>query len=232
MTDLALFDMPESFADDKWDLRRVNHHTAELWFGKHHYLGTVGNAQAGLFGLYAGDLIAVVAVGNAGNVHGVAKRYALEAWRGNAEITRVAVHPDAPTNTASRAVAAVCRRLAREGWEWLFSYADTGQGHHGGIYQALNATYVGLSDPGRSGFLLDGTPIHPRSVVATFGTQAWPKVRDIAEKRGQVIEKVDDAIAPKHTYILVIAEDPRRRFRIRRHLKDHAQPYPKRAVAA
>lgn len=209
------------------EVRPVSNFTAQRWLGTHHYLANVGNAQVGIFGLYVGDMIAIVTIGNASNAYGITSKYGLDRWKGNVEITRVAVHPEAPTNTASRAIAAVCRILGREGWEWLFSYADTGQGHHGGIYQALNAVYVGISPP-LPGYLMDGAPMHPRTVVATYGTQAWPRVRELARERGHTLEKVRTMNAAKHTYILPVANDARTRFAIRRALKRYERPYPKR----
>jgi hypothetical protein len=224
----AMFDMGPPIIDvSRLVVRRINTFTAARWFADHHYLANIGTAQVGTFGVYGGDLVAVVNVGNPGNVHGVAEKYGLTEWKGNKEITRVAVHPDAPTNTTSRAIAMVCRVLARDGWEWLFSYADTSQGHHGGIYQALNAVYVGISE-GRAGYLMDGKPMHPRTLVSTYGTQAWPRIRDIVAATGHTLEKVEDLNADKHTYIVVIASEQRVRFRIRNALEPYRQPYPKR----
>ena len=103
--------------------------------------------------------------------------------------------------------------------------ADTGQNHHGGIYQALNAVYLGVSE-GRPGWLLDGKQIHPRSVVARYGTQARIEAPIRAAKRGENLVYVPDLITGKHTYILPIGDKKVRRD-IREHLKPWIHPYPK-----
>jgi hypothetical protein len=108
----------------------------------------------------------------------------------------------------------------------VFSYADTGQGHHGGIYQALNAVYVGVSAT-RPGYLLDGEPIHPRSVVSWLGTQARDDAPRLAAERGHVLEWIEDLNTAKHTYILPVG-CARDRAAIRRHLAQFAHPYPTR----
>lgn len=226
--DLELFDEPEPVFDRtrEWAVREVTPVTTRRWVKDWHYShrypggGTVG------YGVFAPDMIALVTVSMATNAAGVAKRLGLELHPGNMEISRVVAHPSAPKNTASRAIAACYPIWRARGWEWLFSYADTGQNHHGGIYQALNAIYCGLS-PARDGYLVNGEPMHPRSVVARYGTRAWPRVVDVAASQGDVIERVDDMNTPKHTYILPIGAPASRRA-IRAALAPFAKPYPKR----
>lgn len=225
---LSLFDVAPPRWHGDWAPRPVTPVTAKPWLEAYHYIGTI-NSSSTSWGVFAPDMVAIVQVGMPGNAHGVAKLYGLEQWRGNAEVTRVAVHPDAPKNAASRAIACVCERIySEEKREWLFSYADTGAGHHGGIYQALNAVYVGVS-AGRDGWLLDGEPIHPRTVVGMFGTQAKEEAPKRAAAQGKVLEYAPGLITAKHTYILLIGPPAVRRS-IREHLDEagHARPYPKR----
>lgn len=225
---LALFDTHSvSFDMSQLVMRRTNHYTAQNWTAKYHYSGTAGGGGATYYGAFAADLIGIVIIAQPTNDHGVAAKYGLDGIPGNMEIARVVVHPDAPRNTTSRIVAMACRQYHRDtNTKWLFSYADTGQGHHGGIYQALNSVYVGMSPP-RPGYLIDGKPMHPRSVVATFGTQAWPRVQQLAADRGHDLQKVQNMNTPKHTYILPIG-DRRTQKAVREVLRSHAKPYPKR----
>jgi len=207
-------------------VRKVSFYTALRWVAQYHYLGTMP-AHAIPYGWFAPDMKAIVVFGQPSNAHGVAKKYGLEAFPGNIEIIRVAVHPDAPRNSASQVVAAACDTFhADTGLAWVFSYADTGQGHHGGIYQALGAVYVGVST-GRPGFLMDGEPIHPRTVVSKFGTQG-AGVYELARIAGHELVKVEGLNSDKHTYILPIGP-PAIRRRIRRALEGSMLPYPKRA---
>jgi hypothetical protein len=55
---------------------------------------------------------------------------------------------------------------------FALSYADTAEGHHGGIYQATNWKYVRLSK-GDTGFRSpDGSYHHGRSLVSKYGTRS------------------------------------------------------------
>ena len=163
------------------------------------------------------------------NTAGVAGRIGVDVaeWPGNMEISRVIAHPNAPKNTPSRSVA-MALGLWRKDWTWVFSYADLGQNHHGGIYQALNAIYVGIGNVGgRPGFLLNGQPLHSRSVVSRWGTQAWPRVREIARLEGHILVRVDDMETEKHTYILPCG-GPAQNRALRKLLAPITLPYPKR----
>ena len=223
-TDGALFALAPDWSGEHV-MRKVSFFTALSWVAKYHYLGTMPS-HAVPYGWFAPDMKAIVVFGQASNAHGVAKKFGLEAWPGNMEIIRVAVHPDAPRNSASRCVSAALDAFHRDtGLLWVFSYADTGQGHHGGIYQALGAVYVGVSDA-RPGYLLDGEPIHPRTVVSRFGTQGKDVFR-LAKLAGCELVKVDDLNSAKHTYIIPCGPPATRRA-IRKALHVHVRPYPKR----
>jgi hypothetical protein len=225
----TLWEMGAPDWSQHWATREVTYESAEAWVGRYHYLGKSPAGAAMRIGVFAPDMVGCVIYAQATNAHGVAKKYGLEKFKGNIEIARVAVHPDAPSNSTSKCVAAANAHLhAVTALEWVFSYADTGQGHHGGIYQALGAVYVGLSDA-RHGFLLDGEPIHPRSVVARYGTQAMKnnEAVTIAAARGERLEYVEDLNTAKHIYLLPIGNKASVRA-IRKALAPFAQPYPKR----
>lgn len=235
MTD-ALFAMPESVLDPgrEWTMRELGSaggkfDTARGWVERWHYSHRMPGGGTRTFGLFAPDMACCVMTSIPNNVHGIATRYGLHRWPGNIEISRVVAHPTAPPNTASRSVAAVLHFYGSQRVEWLFSYADTGQGHHGGIYQALNGIYLGQSDA-RVGYLLDGKPVHPRSLVSSYGTQAWPAIRDIIKRAtGETIERVEGLNTAKHTYVLPCGTPASRRA-IRRHLAPITKPYPKRTT--
>lgn len=237
----GLFDEPEpSFSTEDWRIDETNAETARRWVQNWHYsarmpgggtrvwrvhcpssFGEIGSSRA---------MVACIMLSLPNNTAGVAGRIGIDVseWPGNMEISRVVAHPQAPKNTASRAVAMALDVWRSKGWTWVFSYADIGQDHHGGIYQALNAIYVGIGNAGgRPGFLLDGSPFHSRSVVSRWGTQAWPRVREIAAREGHTLERVDNMETEKHTYILPCG-GPAKNRAMRKLLKPITLPYPKR----
>ncbi len=71
---------------------------------------------------------------------------------------------------------------------FAFSYADTGEGHHGGIYQASGWLYVHLSKGDRAFRDGSGNYRHGKSVYSKYGTRSektilalhpdWSVVRD------------------------------------------------------
>lgn len=225
MSNLTLFDEPTSvFSYNQWEVREVSPQTIKRWVLDWHYsCRTPGGGTVG-YGVFAPDMVCLITVSTATNASGVKGKYGLEDIPGNMEISRVVAHPDAPRNTPSRSIAACYQLWHNRGWEWVFSYADTGQHHHGGIYQALNAIYVGLS-PAERGYTIDGKPIHPRSLVARFGTRAWPTVQQMAARQGHDLQRIDNLNTAKHTYILPIG-GPSSRRHIRQQLAPYTKKYP------
>jgi len=78
----------------------------------------------------------------------------------------------------SRMISVAIKLLRKRcpGIELIVAFADTGESHHGGIYQAANFTYAGMSAPGRLfRHKATGRLLHNRAVSATgyrshFGT--------------------------------------------------------------
>lgn len=265
---------------------------AREWFEKYHYTGSIGNSQVGRFAVFEEDAetpVGMVSVGMATNVHGLSKKFELDAYRGNIEISRVAMHPSsqdrlcrecgalvesgddvrkrlqsdeedrsAPSCTehpeagastrvsTSKVVGAVLRELgkpgSKRGYEWVFSYADSGQEHVGGIYQALNAHYVGLS-AGAVLFFADGERLHNRIIAERYGTTRWPHPKGtncpgtkcderrcpgrMAARDGIDLQKDWEGSSDKFTYLLVCAESKKDRAALNKLLRKFDLPYPK-----
>lgn len=214
-----LLHTPEDFSQTRYVIREVSHETASRWYARWHYLGDPQTASVH-WGIFAPDLGAVVDIGLPNNAYGVAARLGLEDIPGNLEIGRVAVHPDMPAHTSRLMWLVVKAAQRRDGWSWCYSYADIGQGHHGGIYQALSAVYVGLTVPAHMWQRDDGTLMHPRQAVSIYGSQAT----ETMNQRGYT--KVPGT--QKHTYVLPVGP---RAAEVRARLAHLAQPYPKRDAA-
>ena len=84
---------------------------------------------------------------------------------------------------------------------FVLSYADSTQGHHGGIYQACGFVYVGATSPGHIGFNCpDGTFVHGRNCNTRFGTRS---VEAIAKFRPDWVPVYGK---PKHLYIFPLRQ--------------------------
>jgi len=130
------------------------------------------------------------------------------------ELTRVALREHA--TPVSRLVSIAIKLLKKicPGLRLIVSFADAEQGHHGGIYQAGGWVFSG--SPVLDVWIIKGNKMHPRSVVAKYGSQA------IA-----VIKKIDPHSKKiwgyKHRYLMPLDEDMRKKVETLR------KPYPKRA---
>ena len=214
-----LLHTPEDFSRDRYDIRAVSFETASKWYARWHYLADAPPAST-YWGIFAPDLGAVVSIGLPNNVYGVASRLRLTDIPGNIEVNRMAVHPDMPGPTSRLMWFAIKRAQRAAGWSWCYSYADTGQGHHGGIYQALGAVYVGLTGSTHIWVHTDGTVLHPRTAVSLFGSQATASMAE----RGYL--KAPGG-TPKHTYVIPVGP---RAVEVRERLAPISKPYPKRAA--
>lgn len=110
----------------------------------------------------------------------------------------------------------------------VVSFADPEHGHHGGIYQAGNWTYLGRSTEGLYYRLADGTLTHNRNLQgpkdfmwkSAPGVQAAWTNRLRAEIAAGAVTPVKTAAKFKYAYAL----DPA----IRAQIAPLAKPYPKR----
>lgn len=117
----------------------------------------------------------------------------------------------------------------------LISYADNGQEHLGGIYQATNWIYQGLSTDialmPNFGISLLNNPhkwIHSRTVYSLWGSNNLEHLKREIGKNGytQFWRREEP---PKHRYIQILAKDKREKRDLIGRLKHPIQPYPKNA---
>lgn len=138
------------------------------------------------------------------------KPYGLSVTEG-CELVRVALTKhDAPV---SRIVAIAVRMLRAHspGIKLIVSFADPAKGHIGGIYQALNWVYLGITGPGVQWIGPTGTRLHNRTAsVSPLHRASCRRTR----------------IPGKYRYAYAL--DPQ----VRALLQSRAQPYPKRGRSA
>lgn len=97
----------------------------------------------------------------------------------------------------------------------VVSFADPHQGHHGGIYQAMNFTYLGISADVDE-FYFGGKWRHTRS-VSGVGSKGWLLRQHYKEQGGDLPRRRRTG---KHRYAYPLDRGMRRR------LNKLAQPYP------
>ena len=117
----------------------------------------------------------------------------------------------------------------------LISYADNGQEHLGGIYQATNWIYQGLNTDialmPNYGISLSDDPfnwIHSRTVFTKWGSGNLEHLRREIGKDGykQFWRREEP---PKHRYIQIIGADKKDKKDLIKRLKHEIRPYPKNA---
>ena len=117
----------------------------------------------------------------------------------------------------------------------LLSYADNGQEHLGGIYQATNWIYQGLNTDialmPNYGISIQKEPykwIHSRSVFTKWGSGNLEHLRREIGKDGYT-EFWRREEPPKHRYIQLIPQDKREKKDLIKRLKHPIKEYPKNA---
>lgn len=165
--------------------------------------------EGGLFG-DRGEPLAAISYSHPVNRHAPPK---------SIELSRL-VRRDDFKQSLSQFVAWSLRELKRTtDLDFCMSYADYSQGHHGGIYQATNFTYVGERKRRHIGFEDEyGNFVHARSAYAKVGTSSIDKVAKLVPNWHPIFGDV------KHLYIYPL------RKKLKHVLADNgwvALPYPK-----
>jgi len=196
-----------------WATTRAAKFACERW----HYTGSMPNAgvKVGVWegGAFAGVILFGVGAGRSTD----GRKYGLARAKDVAELQRVALRPG-HAHAVSRCIAIAVRMLRRQSPDLrlLISFADTAQGHHGGIYQAAGWTYAGLTEGDRA-YIIHGQPKHPK----TIHSNGWKQ--DAAWLRANVDPKARcEMTPPKHRYLLPLDDA------MRPVVAALSKPYPKR----
>jgi hypothetical protein len=161
-----------------------------------------------------GDFIGVVLFGR-GASNNLLRRYGLTQDQG-AELVRIALrnHKSFVSQTISKSISFL--RDFSPGLRLLVSFADTGQGHHGGIYQATNWIYTGTTNLNDRFYIINGQKMHPRSVSDRYGTRSIPALKE----KGVSVVLFDSE--QKHRYLMPLDK------KMRKQILPLSKPYPKR----
>ena len=125
------------------------------------------------------------------------------------ELTRIALTKHESQVSRVMKLAFLFLKKNSPGLKLVISFADPEQGHHGGIYQATNWIYSGMTTPADE-YIVNGKRMHGRSMRASFGTHIGKAF----------IEKVLGS--SKHRYLMPLDDD------MRKQIMPLSKPYPKR----
>lgn len=175
------------YAVEKW------HYKHKMPAGKCVYLGAWED------GVFIGAIVWGMGQGDCTN----GARYGLPRSHAMAELARVALTKH--VSPVSQIVALAIKKLKRQspGLRCLISMADPAQGHHGGIYQAGNWIYTGLTKPD----------------VMNFSRGEWVLHRT-ATQRGSTAGLPSRKLPSKYRYLYPLDREMRKR------LAEFSLPYP------
>jgi hypothetical protein len=137
------------------------------------------------------------------------------------ELTRIALTRHSAAVSRVIRIAVSMLRTRCPGIRLIVSFADTAQGHHGGIYQAAGWLYSGGSET--HAYRVRGVMVHPKTLHSRYGIggQSVPWLRAHVDARAaRVVAGV------KHRYLLPLDAEMRAR------IAPLAKPYPKRVKQA
>jgi hypothetical protein len=137
-----------------------------------HYSGTLPVGRLVRIGAWEDDrYIGCVIFSHGANCH-IGEPYGLNQQE-CVELTRVALCDH--STFVSEILAKSIRMLKKfcPGLRLIVSYADSDQGHTGGIYQATNWIFTGKSE-GERYFMLHGKKIHPKTLYSKGYKQSLP----------------------------------------------------------
>lgn len=192
-----------------------------------HYSGVMPDAtQEAFAGYYNEVVVGAVAYGPGGNSKtfgAVIEGYDSSNAR---ELIRLWVHPDAPKNTASYIVSRSLKMLPKE-VGLIVSFADSGQGHAGYVYQALNFFYLGMSNEGVR--YVDASGVEVTARLANIY-----RIRNPERFGNKSLAEIREALGwqpvkshPKHRYCIGVGSQ---KNKVNKALEAKAHPYPKTAT--
>lgn len=201
--------------NDPLHVVRVGANVSVPFIKAHHYSRTSHGGPVGYARYEDGAIVSMatftVGCSQAARARLLGPEYTDRVW----ELARVVnLHPSRDTG---RFVAAAlrCFRMDYPRVAAVVTFADPTEGHHGGLYQALNALYLGRSGAATFYRDQDGALRHPRQNGVNIS-------RSEAESRGWTVERREG----KHRYVWLLGSPSQRRH-LRNSLGYDVLPYPK-----
>jgi hypothetical protein len=189
-----------------------SHAAAKYAVEKWHYSRSMPVAKSARVGVWEDEKFIGVVIYSWGANQNIGKPYGLPMLQ-VAELVRVALNQH--TSPVSRILSIAQKLLTKQspGIRLLVSFADTEQGHHGGIYQASGWVYAGATSP-KIDYVSRGKKLQRRAYTGSnFGSGRLSLPADAEKVRSP----------RKYRYLMPLDDDMRQR------IAPLARPYPKRA---
>jgi len=198
----------------KFDLRLdwATHEAAKYACTHWHYSKCVPAGKLVKIGVWERDVFKGVILFSRGANSDLGSPYGLSQYE-CCELSRIAL--DSHISNVSRMMSVSLSYLKKQSpsMRLVISFADTEQKHHGGIYQAANWTYSGMSKSADE-YVVFGKRMHGRSMRAKFGSHLGKGfIKQINGSR-------------KHRYLMPLDKETAEQ------IKPLAQQYPKREKQA
>ena len=195
-----------------WATHEAARFACENW----HYSKSIPKSKLVKIGAWESKRFIGVVLFSYGATPDLVKPYGLKMNEG-CELTRVALQKHESPVSRILSLAIRFLRASNPGIRIVVSFADTNEGHHGGIYQATNWVYTGTS---QGCFFFEdkkGKVWHPRNVsedLTLSGKVIKPSECKKIWKHG------------KHRYLMPLDDG------MRKQIEPLRKPYPKRVTSA
>tara|TARA_Y100000034_G_C6852795_1_gene387083 strand:- start:198 stop:872 length:675 start_codon:yes stop_codon:yes gene_type:complete len=207
----------ESFKQDYVSMEKISFKEAKKIIVKYHYSHAFPAAELCLGFYVKGKLNAVIVYGTSAT-----SKMATSLPGKYLELVRLFSFDWAGKNMESYCISQSIKYIKKNHLDIkvLVSFADPEQGHNGAIYQATNWLYCGISQPDEW-YIVDGEKIHPRSMVAKYGTRGKKKLKKLGIKYKR------KKLHGKHRYIYILGKNKKENKKLKQELQYELLPYPR-----
>jgi hypothetical protein len=195
-----------------WCTHEAAKYAVEHW----HYSKRMPKSKLAKFGVWeSGKFVGVVIFG-VGATPEIAKPFGLKPTE-VCELVRVALTKHKTPVSRIIAITLTMLKTTMSGLRVVVSFADTSQGHHGGIYQAGGWFLTGSTE--YHAYRVKGEVVHPRVCHLRYGKggQSIPWLRLNVDPNA---ERVRNGV--KHKYVMPLDNE------MRKQIEPLRKPYPKR----
>jgi hypothetical protein len=191
----------------------ATHEAATFAVENWHYSKRMPKSKLAKVGVWENGKFVGVVIFGVGATGDLFCPYGLKPTQG-CELVRIALKRDHKTQvTRIVSIAIKLLRKTNPGLRLIVSFADPGEGHHGGIYQGGGWIYTGRSAD-RKFPVLDGRVTHPRTL-------------SLRVKAGKIRrDQIEYVLKPgKHRYLMTLDSE------MQKQIESLRKPYPKRATS-